>query len=129
MIHTRRALMRDAGFILIRTAGLNLIPSRGHPPEAGEEVFVLRPPRRTALPSAHTVRWRQGVPCGAEGGGSGREGAAVLHPSQTRPRSGGAGGARSWGRGLGAGLKLRGPTPSSLRAASLPPRAAPALLS
>lgn len=49
-------------------------------------------------------------------------------PSQTRPRSG-SGRGSGLGAGLGAGLKLPGLTPSSLRAASLPPRAAPALLS
>ena len=96
--------MRDAHFVLIKTAGLNLILSRGHPPVAGKEVFVLRrPPRRTALPSAR-LGGGKGYQAGPRAGVcGGREGAAVLHPLPTQAQVGGAGGAPGWGRGWGRG--------------------------
>ena len=82
--------MRDAHFVLIKTAGLNLILSRGHPPVAGKEVFVLRrPPRRTALPSAR-LGGGKGYQAGPRAGVcGGREGAAVLHPLPTQAQVGG----------------------------------------
>ena len=100
--------MRDAHFVLIKTAGLNLILSRGHPPVAGKEVFVLRrPPRRTALPSAR-LGGGKGYQAG-RGPGSAVGGKEPLSstPSQPRPRSGERAGLRAGG-GAGGGAQAPG---------------------
>lgn len=110
-------------FILIRTAGLNLIPSRGHPPRLEGGLCLETTPADCA--PERTVRWRQGTPCGAERRGRWAEGAAVSPPKPGPGR--GAGGARAGG-GAGGGAQAPGThtfqPASRVSAAARPPRAA-----